>query len=289
MECFIIIINPKQIEALSAIAYQYKGYIIDVWGVLHSGGKIFPHVIECLRALKNKNNSIILLSNAPRRAQSVGDQLNKLGINRELYTHIITSGEAVYQELINRAKVPNTLCYHIGTSAHDHLFYGVNLQTTNNIHQVDFILNSGPQDESAPITIYEDLFKQAIELQLPMICANPDRYVITEDDKRYFCAGSLAQFYEELGGKVNYLGKPYPQVYRMASNLMANIDKAKILAIGDSIPNDIQGAINFGIDSALVISGIYPEITINYSERSLQKGGQLNKVVPTYILPCLKW
>ena len=62
-----------------------------------------------------------------------------------------------------------------------------------------------------------------------------------------YCAGALAQLYEELGGPVDYAGKPYPAVYRRARELLAElaghaIADDDILAIGDGVHTDIEGA-----------------------------------------------
>ena len=89
-----------------------------------------------------------------------------------------------------------------------------------------------------------------------MICANPDLEVI-RGKKREICAGSLAQRYEELGGKVKYFGKPYKEIYEKSLKLLKIKKNNKILALGDSLRTDIAGANNFGIDSLLITSGIH--------------------------------
>ena len=48
---------------------------------------------------------------------------------------------------------------------------------------------------------------------LTMLCANPD-LVVHRGTRLVYCAGSLAQAYEKLGGEVIYYGKPHLPVYR---------------------------------------------------------------------------
>ena len=48
---------------------------------------------------------------------------------------------------------------------------------------------------------------------LPMVCANPDLEVI-RGGARVICAGALALHYAALGGRVLWVGKPDPEVYR---------------------------------------------------------------------------
>ncbi|PPR53362.1 MAG: hypothetical protein CFH11_00460, partial [Alphaproteobacteria bacterium MarineAlpha5_Bin1] len=71
------------------------------------------------------------------------------------------------------------------------------------------------------------------------------------------CMGTIAELYKNMGGEVFILGKPSCEIYEESTKKISNIDKSKILAIGDSIHHDIVGANNFGIDSLLITSGIH--------------------------------
>ena len=46
-----ILRNLSNINNLSEISDQYDAFLIDAWGVLHEGGKVFPHAYECLKQL----------------------------------------------------------------------------------------------------------------------------------------------------------------------------------------------------------------------------------------------
>ena len=69
--------------------------------------------------------------------------------------------------------------------------------------------------------------------------------------------GTIAELYKSFGGEVFILGKPNTQIYTKAIETIKNIDKSKILAIGDSIHHDIKGANCLGVDSLLMTSGIH--------------------------------
>ncbi len=49
---------------------------------------------------------------------------------------------------------------------------------------------------------------------------------------------------EEVG-----VSKPNPAIFELACRHLQNADKRKILMVGDSLTSDIQGGINFGIDT----------------------------------------
>ena len=55
----------------------------------------------------------------------------------------------------------------------------------------------------------------AKNLDLPMLCANPD-IIVHWGDKLLYCAGALAKMYEEMGGTALYFGKPHPPIYDLA-------------------------------------------------------------------------
>ena len=69
--------------------------------------------------------------------------------------------------------------------------------------------------------------------------------------------GTISELYKDLGGVVCIKGKPSIDIYIEATKRFKKIDKKRMLAIGDSIHHDIKGAINFGIDSLLIVSGIH--------------------------------
>src|SRR4030095_6666014 len=71
-----------------------------------------------------------------------------------------------------------------------------------------------------------------------MHCLNPDRVVIHGGVVEY-CAGALADRYVELGGRVEYYGKPYPAIYAHSLSLGGNPPADQVLAIGDGLQTDI--------------------------------------------------
>ena len=99
------------------------------------------------------------------------------------------------------------------------------------------------------------------ENAVEMICANPD-LVVRSGNRMVICAGSIAQRYAQLGGKVSFAGKPEPTIYdealrRAAALTGRDIPKSRLLAIGDGLATDITGAANNGFDAYFVAGGIH--------------------------------
>src|SRR5690606_28172413 len=74
----------------------------DLWGVLHDGAELFPAALECLEALKAEKKPVVILSNAPRRADIVAAYSAKLGLKRDLYLTLYSSGELTWELLRTR-------------------------------------------------------------------------------------------------------------------------------------------------------------------------------------------
>ena len=97
--------------------------------------------------------------------------------------------------------------------------------------------------------------------------------------------GTIADLYDHMGGKVIILGKPSKQIYEETCKKIDNLDKTKIVAIGDSLDHDILGANNFGIDSVLITSGIHKDlfrISIEKGLKNIENEKKWN-FKPTYL------
>ena len=98
-------------------------------------------------------------------------------------------------------------------------------------------------------------------MNLVMFCANPDFVTIEKNnDKNIYCMGTIADLYDHMGGKVVILGKPSKEIYEESCKKIEELDKSKIVAIGDSLDHDILGANHFNIDSVLIATGIHKDL-----------------------------
>ena len=95
------------------------------------------------------------------------------------------------------------------------------------------------------------------------------------------CAGLLAEYYEKIGGKVKYFGKPHKNIYEFCFKLN---EKNKILVIGDSLENDIMGANSQNLDSLLITNGIHRDVN-NNNDIDKQKLDDLikKKYIPKFL------
>lgn len=244
------------VSRLSEIGGLYGGFILDLWGVVHDGVKPFPDTLETLAQLKKAKRRVWLLSNAPRRAWTVAEKLSGMGIKEDMYDGLLTSGEAAWEGLRDKyLQKWGRRCYHLGPARDTNLYDGLDVEVVSTPADADFVLNSGVLDFADPAEKYEPILKACAEQNLPMLCANPDRFVHVEE-KLVVCAGTLADMYEQMDGQATWFGKPHRGVY---SHILKEMGGAKVLAVGDSMVTDIMGAAGAGIDSVLVTSGLHRE------------------------------
>ncbi len=282
---------------LAALAPSYQAFIVDLWGVIHDGVRVFDGVIDCLLALKKADKGVLFLSNAPRPAAIIVGQLTALGVPRDLYADVFSSGQDAHNHLSHR-RDPwyaglGRGCYHIGPPRDVSIFDTLDLQRVEDPAQADFILNTGPWGDGDTVSAYQDILQAAAKAGIPMICCNPDREVI-RGGKRMICAGALADEYENLGGFVRYHGKPDPEIYAACLDKLALKTPQNVLVIGDSLATDIAGARAAGLDCLLIAGGLHGQAlgldkNIPLNQQALQRLCQERGQIPDYALPHLVW
>ncbi len=251
----------EHLAGLAPLAAGYDGFLLDLWGVVHDGVSLYPGTLFCLQQLRAAGKRCVMLSNAPRRAAAAAAGLDGLGLARELYAGVVTSGEITRAALAGRSDpfvaALGPRLYHLGPVRDRNLFEGLPLTAVGTPEEADFVLNTGPDDDRNPTELgpFEETLAACRARDLPMLCANPDLEVI-RGGVRVICAGALAARYRELGGTVREFGKPDAAVYHAALGLL-DLSPARVLAVGDALRTDILGASRMGIDSLWILSGIH--------------------------------
>jgi HAD superfamily hydrolase (TIGR01459 family) len=253
---------PPRIAGLRAIAADYDGFLLDLWGVLHDGVRPYPEAVDCLQALRRLGKRVILLSNAPRRAASVKAGTARIGIAEDLYEELVCSGEETWRDLEAWSdrfyRGLGRRCFPIMAARDRGMLEGLELEIVQEVGAADFLLATGVEGPGDRVEHFAPVLETARGRDLPMVCANPD-LVVMRGGVREICAGSIAEAYERLGGRVRYHGKPHPPIYRRCFELLAPIEPSRILAVGDSLRTDVTGASRAGIASVFVTDGIHGE------------------------------
>ena len=236
---------------LDALPAQYRVILCDIWGVVHDGVNLYPGAAERLLQWAGEGRRIILITNAPRTAEAVEQQLARIGLPRGAWHGISTSGEAGISAL-NALGAPVGF---IGTAEDRAIIEsrGVTIADSGDFTDLACLGLDGQRMAAADYLVdIEPLAARGVVMH----CLNPDRMVIRGGVPEA-CAGAIADLYEGLGGTVRWYGKPHPAIYEHALALGGNPDKSAVLAIGDALPTDVLGAARQGLDCIFVTGGIH--------------------------------
>ncbi|MHB8530068.1 MAG: HAD hydrolase-like protein, partial [Caulobacteraceae bacterium] len=213
---------------------------------------------------------VILISNSPRPATAVAEQLDAIGVPRTAWSSLVTSGDATRLLLAERAPGP---AWAIGPDRDAVLYCGLGLKFAD-LGAARFISCSGLfDDQNETPDHYRERLTRAASLGLEMICANPD-VMVQRGERVVWCGGALAQLYEGIGGRVLMAGKPNAPIYELASSRAASMiggapDRERILVIGDGVPTDIAGARAQRLASLFIATGMH-------GAAALDPGGRLD-------------
>ncbi len=282
----------QRIEGLAEIADRYGLFLVDQWGVLHNGESAHDGAAATLRALRAAGKKIVILSNSGKRVSVTRPRMADMGFDTQCYDHCVTSGEEVWQALHARTEAfyaaLGRRCYMLSWDGDKRILDGLDLIDAETPEDADFILNTGTRSGTLDPDSYEPVLRRAVARDLPMICANPDFVSVAPDGSLAICPGTTARRYEELGGRVDYRGKPHAPVYR--ASLALEPDARPVLAIGDSLHHDIGGANGAGVDSLFISSGIHgAELGKNTDPDRLRALCERERQTPTYVMTRFRW
>jgi HAD superfamily hydrolase (TIGR01459 family) len=265
--------SPRIIASLAEISDAYDAVLCDVWGVLHDGKAAFRPASDALVAYRERGGAVALVTNAPRPNAPVREQLSRLGVAREAYDSVVTSGDVTLALIEARG---DQAVHHIGPERDLSLFDEVFARTGRaprrvGVAEADYVICTGLEhDHVETPESYAERLAALAKRKLPFVCANPD-LVIHRGADLVYCAGALGQAYEALGGEVTYAGKPHRPIYDVALAACAEaLGRApgRVLAIGDGFRTDVFGARGAGLDVLFVAGGIHRDEVLRGGEVS---------------------
>ncbi len=286
------------INALSEISDRYEALFVDLWGCVHNGISPFPDAVAALQTYRAKGGKVVLVTNSPKARDLVEVQLDQIGVARDSWDTIATSGDSARAAMFRG--VVGEKVWFIGKE-HDRKIFDP-IQIIENpvrvkpvpLDDAEGIVCAGPFDPMADLDVMRPEFLLAKQKGLKLLCANPD-IVVDRGDHREWCAGALARLYTDMGGESLYFGKPHPPIYDLARRRLTAlgkvVDNSSILAIGDGILTDIAGAMGEDIDSLFISGGLAAAETKTShqpDEKALNTYLQTEMSSPTYTIGHLR-
>jgi HAD superfamily hydrolase (TIGR01459 family) len=244
---------------LPDLAEAHDAFLVDQFGVLLDGAAAYPWAPEALSWLAGTGKPVILLSNSGKRSTPNADRLERLGFSRGSFRLVLSSGEAAWMDLSGRGLAAGTRVWLHSRDGDTSAIDGLGLREVAHPENAALLVLAGSRADEMTLADYEGLLAPAARAGVPMLCTNPDLEMLTPGGRRPG-AGRIATLYAELGGPVDYVGKPHPLIYSVARRLLDGIDPARVLCLGDSPAHDIAGGHAAGMRTALVRTGLTGDV-----------------------------
>ncbi|MBG1233437.1 TIGR01459 family HAD-type hydrolase [Aestuariivirga litoralis] len=262
---------------MKQLSARFPIWLCDVWGVAHDGRKPIPHAVDALIQHRRAGGKVVFITNAPTPKLNVQAFIDKIGVPREAYDDMVTSGDVTRELMV---ELGDHGLYHLGPPEDLPIFKGLEVKRVP-LEQAGAVLCTGFIDEvaRAGMKIDHALLEQFLSRGLTMICANPDK-VVSIGGVLIPCAGAIAEVYGQMGGRVMMAGKPFAPIYDVALKHAGHPDHIKVLAIGDGPDTDVKGAMQNNLPCVFVSGGINKGADPEAEVRARYPDARIMKVMP---------
>ncbi|WP_326646435.1 TIGR01459 family HAD-type hydrolase [Streptomyces anthocyanicus] len=250
--------SPIALAGFADLIDHYDAFVLDQWGVLHEGNRLFDGVLPLLAEMARRDKEVMILTNSSKSSiRNVRRLETRFGLDRSHYQALISSADLVHDWVvgtypIGNLRTPSTVFVY-ADEGDEQLLDGTGVRVVDDVAQADAVLML-----SLPVTDTPDQHRhwmtEAARARLPLVCPSNDLHTVRPSGVYGGMAGVIGG-YTALGGLCHNLGKPSPHVFAVCARQMATADPRRILMVGDQIASDVVGAQSHGWDTALVKTG----------------------------------
>lgn len=253
--------QPRRLDSILSLRADYDAFLVDVWGVLHRGESLFEGVAEVIDELTSTGARVVFLSNSSRLGAAMAENLVELGIRREAFVDVVSSGDVTREALARRApevfseRGSKPRAFHLGNPGYVPWLFDLSLEFCDDEREADVLIVTGTVKSHDELAQTRERLTSLAARQVPLVCTNPDR-VVPMGEKLAIGPGAVAAEYASIGGPTFLYGKPHAPIYRAAlARVGAPVER--VVAIGDTLETDIAGARAASIASVLVTTGVH--------------------------------
>ena len=279
----------RRVAGLGEVIDRYGVLLVDSYGVLHDGYRVFSGVNHALRRARALGKVVVVVTNSPQRIEGTRGRLRGVGVDHEGYDAIASSGELAWRDLDARnGKNGTPSRVHFILQGSGVSWVGDVPNALVEMAEADIVVAAGmpyaTEPEALASPLVGGLARARARGALMIVADSDETYPL--DGRVRLGPGWIARHYERLGGAIVEYGKPFDPIYDEAIALAGGCDPREVLMIGDNLGTDIRGAARRGYDSMLVLEGgVHGWLTPQeLGSISAEMG-----VAPTYVTPQLRW
>jgi|UPI0000E8E067 HAD superfamily hydrolase (TIGR01450 family) len=244
--------TPEALESLAPLADRFDAFLLDAFGVLNIGETAIPGAVGRVADLQAAGKRVLIVSNAasvPHAA--LMEKYAKLGF-RFAPEDVITSRRTLAHHMAGGAAA----CWGVMTPegiALDDLGPGEITVLGDDpapYAAVDGFLLVGSAGWSAA---RQALLEGALRARpRPVLVANPDIVAPRETGLTAEPGHFAHQLADRTGVSPQFFGKPFANIYDLAFARLGDVDRSRVVMVGDSLHTDILGAQTARVRSALI-------------------------------------
>ncbi|WP_040628292.1 HAD-IIA family hydrolase [Mucilaginibacter paludis] len=231
-----------------------NGLLIDMDGVIYSGEEMIIGADKFISGLISKEIPFTFMTNNSQRTPlDVVRKLKRLGIDISI-EHVFTSAMATGKFVADQSKTGTAFVLGEGgllSSLHDN---GITLVDS----EPEFVILG----EGRNFTL--EMVQKAVDMILAgakFITTNRDPSPQKPGWNNLGIAATTAMIEEAAGTKAFVVGKPSPVMMRSARKFIG-LETAGTTVVGDTMETDIQGGVQMGYKTILVLSGITNKVDL---------------------------
>ena len=223
-----------------------EGILVDLSGVLYVGDDVLPGAREALLRLRRMNKPFRFVTNTSRKCRAeVVSRLHRMGLAVEPH-EVLTAPLAGRHWIEKRGLRPHLL-------VHPDLlpdFVGIETSPANAVFM-------GDAGETFSYDNLNAAFR-VLQTGTPLIAVARNRYFQEADGLSLDLGAFVAALEFATRTKAVIVGKPSAEFYTAAVESMA-LSPGEVLMVGDDLEADVLGALDAGLQAALVRTGKYRE------------------------------
>jgi HAD superfamily hydrolase (TIGR01450 family) len=237
-----------------------KGFIFDLDGTVYLSERLIPGADRVIRLLRERGGKVVFLSNkAIQTRENYAAKLTRLGIPTAP-EEVINSSFVMTRYLAKRA--PGARVFAIGEAPF-----------VEELRRAGFTICVDPAQIEWVIASFDRTFDyrklciafEALKRGAHFVATNPDRTCPIEGGELPDCAGVIAHLEAVTLRKVEAIvGKPSQFTIEATLEILGH-PAAECILIGDRIETDIRMGNESGMKTALVMTGVTDEKTLEAS------------------------
>lgn len=239
-----------------ALVAPYGAIVCDLDGVVYEGPKAIPHAVESLTSAAEGGRQVVYATNnASRAPREVAEQLRDLGLRLEDDDVVNSSTAGAF--LLAQELVPGARVLAVGGPGVAQALQQAGLTPVVPGGEAHVAVEAVLQGYG-PAVRASDLAEAAYAIAggALWMATNTDLTLPTERGRAPGNGSLVAAVRNAVDVDPRVAGKPMPTMYEMAA-LRSGVDTDRVLAIGDRLETDIEGAVRGDIDSVLVMTGVH--------------------------------